>query len=460
MSDAGRRMTGCSPWVRDHCAPSRALGRSAGSCHQGDRVRFSRMSTSRPTTWSRRVLVAVLSASTVLAAAAADPAGAAPDTTAPTTPSGLSARVLPGDGVDVRVDGEAPGLGGATSSTRVTVSSGAARSGNGGLRSASSGAPSFARWGSGVVPAGSTHGAVRTWVRLDSRGAGQSVDLLTVANSEGRRNFDFFITGDTQRFKWDLFSGDSDEASFVVVPGRWYLIEVRVGYGGTRHSATVRIDGVDQGTIFSTGTPLRLASVTIGTHSAKTHAQAYDDLLMRFGAGPVGWIDPAADGAHVRLDWSPSVDTESGVRGYHVWRNGSWYGWVPGDTTTWVDRSPIDGARYSIRAFDRALNRSGWSSPVTISLGGGDTTAPPTPGRPRLTGNADGTVTVRWDAVVDSGGSGLREYAIQRDGRWYGWVPAGTTTFVDRSPRAGATYRVRAIDRALNRSAWSASIVW
>ncbi len=82
------------------------------------------------------------------------------------------------------------------------------------------------------------------------------------------------------------------------------------------------------------------------------------------------------------------------------------------------------------------------------------------PGRPRLTGNADGTVAVRWEAVVDSGGSGLREYAIQRNGRWYGWVPAGITTFVDRSPVTGATYRVRAIDRALNRSAWSAAVVW
>ncbi len=327
------------------------------------------MSISRPTTRPRRILAALVVAASMLAAAAADPSAAAPDLTAPTTPSGLSARVLSGDVVDVRVDGESPGLGGATSSTRVAVSAAAARSGSGGLRSASSGAPSFAQWGNGVVPEGSTHGAVRTWVRLDSRGAGQSVDLLTVANSEGRRNFDFFITGNTQRFKWDLFSGDNDESSFVVAPGRWYLIEVLVAYEGNRHSATVRIDGVDQGTIVSTGNPLTLASVTIGTHSAKTHAQAYDDLLMRFGAGPVGWIDPAADGARVRLDWSPAVDTESGVRGYHVWRNGSWYGWVPGDTTSWFDQSPIEGARYSIRAFDRAMNRSGWSSPVTVSLG-------------------------------------------------------------------------------------------
>jgi hypothetical protein len=132
---------------------------------------------------------------------------------------------------------------------------------------------------------------------------------------------------------------------------------------------------------------------------------------------------------------------------------------VPGSETTWIDERPIDGAGYSVRAFDRALNRSGWSAPVTVSLGGRDVTAPPTPRNARVVDNADGTVTVSWDAVVDIGGSGLREYAIQRDGLWYGWVPAGTTAFVDRSPRAGASYRVRAVDHALNRSTWSMPIV-
>jgi hypothetical protein len=295
-------------------------------------------------------------------------------------------------------------------------------------------------------------------VRLESRGTGQSVDLLTVANSAGRRNFDFFVTGDTQRFKWDIYAGDSDEAGFTVVPGQWYLVEVLVGYAGTRHSASVRIDGVDQGTIVSVGNAVDLASVTIGTHSAKTHAQSYDDLLIRFGNGPLDWIAPVAAGesARVRLTWSPSADDGSGIRGYHIWRNGSWYAWVPGDETSWIDEAPIDGASYSVRAFDLALNRSDWSSPVAVSLGGSDLTAPPSPANARVSDNGDGTVTVRWDAVVDIGGSGLREYAIQRDGRWYGWVPAGTTTFVDRSPTADASYRVRAIDRALNRSLWSA----
>jgi hypothetical protein len=392
-------------------------------------------------------------------AAALAPPAAAQDVIAPPTPSGVTAQVLPGDDVDVRVDGESASLGGATSSARVGVAASAARSGNGGIRSASTAAPSFAQWGSGVVPAGSTHAAVRTWVRLESRGAGESVDLLTVANSDGRHNFDFFVTGDTQRFKWDLFSGDSDESSFVVVPDRWYLLEVLVGYAGNRHTATVRIDGVDQGTIVSAGNVVTLASVTIGTHSAKTHAQSYDDLSIQFGAGPLGWIAPAGAGARVRVAWSPSIDPESGIREYQIWRNGAWYAWVPGDQTTWTDEAPIDGAGYSVRAVDRAFNRSGWSSPVTVSLGGRDTTAPPTPRNARVLNNADGTVTVEWDAVVDSGGSGLREYAIQRDGRWYGWVPAGTTTFVDPAPGAGASYRVRAVDQALNRSTWSTPAV-
>ncbi|MFN3218779.1 MAG: hypothetical protein ACE367_19970 [Acidimicrobiales bacterium] len=426
------------------------------------------MSIRLSTSARRRLAATLVAASSLTAFAAFAPGAAAQDVTAPSTPTGVVAQVLPGDGddgVDVRVDGEAPGLAGATSSIRVDVATSAARSGNAGVRSASTDAPSFAQWGSGVVPPGTTHASVRTWVRLESRGEEQSVDLLTVANSDGRRNFDFFVTGDMQRFKWDLYSGDSDESSFAVVPGRWYLVEVLVAYAGTRHSATVRIDGVDQGTIVSVGNDVTLASVTIGTHSAKTHSQSYDDLAMRFGSGPVDWIDAvgAGDGggagARVLLTWSPSADPESGIRGYHIWRNGSWYAWVPGNETTWTDESPIDRAAYSVRAFDRALNRSGWSAPVTVSLGGRDVTAPPTPRNARVVDNADGTVTVSWDAVVDIGASGLREYAIQRDGRWYGWVPAGTTSFVDEAPRAGAGYRVRAIDQALNRSTWSALVV-
>ena len=169
-------------------------------------------------------------------------------------------------------------------------------------------------------------------------------------------------------------------------------------------------------------------------------------------------VSAGVDGSRVVLTWTAVTDEGgSGLREYEIWRDGRWYDWVRASETRYVDDTPSNGAYYQVRAVDNARNTSGWSERVYPPTGP-DLTPPPTPQGLIAMRQQDGTVVLEWGAVTDEGGSGLREYAIYRDGRWYGWVWASTTRFVDEDPVTGAQYQVRAIDWALNRSPLSAKV--
>jgi hypothetical protein len=246
---------------------------------------------------------------------------------------------------------------------------------------------------------------------------------------------------------------------FVVTPGRWYLIEAQIEFWGSWHTAEVRINGVAQGSIGSAGSHTTVRSVIAGSYSAKTHNQDYGDIAVEVHNGPIGWLaDPAAGGTgEVVVEWYPVVDPGSGLLEYQVWRNGSWLGWTPAGTTRYVDANPPPGSTYQIRAVDRDLNRSGWSPRASMIDPTTDNTPPPAPTAVTLA-DARGVVTLSWAPVTDSGGSGLREYAIWRNGSWLGWVHPWETSFVDHDPTAGARYYLRAYDNALNRSPRSATV--
>jgi hypothetical protein len=77
-----------------------------------------------------------------------------------------------------------------------------------------------------------------------------------------------------------------------------------------------------------------------------------------------------------------------------------------------------------------------------------DQTVPTTPGTPTAT-SADTSLTLRWTASSDP--SGLPEYWIYRDGRVVGTTTG--TTWTDTGRTGPATYSVRAVDAAGNRSA-------
>ena len=93
---------------------------------------------------------------------------------------------------------------------------------------------------------------MRAWVRVLSRKAGESVDLLTIQNARRLENFDVFVNGLTGKLQWDLYREDTDQLDATLESGRWYFIEAQVEFAAGQYTADVRIDGVDQGTITST----------------------------------------------------------------------------------------------------------------------------------------------------------------------------------------------------------------
>jgi hypothetical protein len=204
-------------------------------------------------------------------------------------PAPAAAPEAAGGQPDVAFNGESGTLAGIAESANASAATGAARNGARGLLLSTSAAASFARWNTTVVPQGHAYASVQTWVRVLSRGAGESVDLVTVGNTQGSAHFDFFVNGTTQRFQWDLFSNDAADADVAVVYNRWYLVELRVEFAGTEHTAEVRIDGIPQESISSTGTDSKVKMMTVGSAAAKTHVQHYDDIELRVGDAALGW---------------------------------------------------------------------------------------------------------------------------------------------------------------------------
>lgn len=380
----------------------------------------------------------------------------APTTTAPTgpvtpvgppaPPSGPLGPAEAGGQGAVAFDGEAGGLAGVSSSANASVVAGAARSGAGGLQLASTEAPSYARWGSDVVPQGKTHAVTRQWVRVLNRGPGQSVDVFTVGNALQTANFDFFVNGVNQRFQWDIWREDTDQTDFAVEYGRWYLVEAQVEFSGTQHTATVRIDGVDQGTIASTGTSTTVRMLTLGTTVAKTHAQDYDDLEMQVDDGPMGWL----------ADTPPSVavtrplDGATYIRGQSVTAD---FACAPGDHTVVSCTGPvvageaIDTTSLGSRTFTvTATDRAGYTASRTHTysvVDGTDPTVTVASPAAAATYPLGAVIEADYTCADEVGGSGLAP-----SGGCVGTVADGAP--LDTSTLGEHGFAVTATDRAGN----------
>ncbi|WP_226012376.1 fibronectin type III domain-containing protein [Halomicrobium salinisoli] len=87
------------------------------------------------------------------------------------------------------------------------------------------------------------------------------------------------------------------------------------------------------------------------------------------------------------------------------------------------------------------------------NTGGSDTTAPSSPENFRTVATGDTSITVSWESVSDSGGSGLDHYVVSGGGREV-TVPAGTTEATIENLQPATTYdlSVVAVDGAGNES--------
>ncbi|GAA1630850.1 hypothetical protein GCM10009679_39920 [Saccharothrix algeriensis] len=165
-----------------------------------------------------------------------------------------------------------------------------------------------------------------------------------------------------------------------------------------------------------------------------------------------GTLSYTTSGTTITLNWGASTDNSggSGIKGYDVFRNGTFVV-TTGNVTTWSDTQAASATvSYYVRARDNADNVSGNSNTVTRT--GGDVTAPSTPGN--LTQSTSGTtITLNWTGSTDnSGGSGLAGYNVYRDGGLIATIGTATTYQDSQPATATVSYFVRARDNAGNLS--------
>jgi len=87
-----------------------------------------------------------------------------------------------------------------------------------------------------------------------------------------------------------------------------------------------------------------------------------------------------------------------------------------------------------------------------------DTTPPTTPTSVSASASSSTSVTISWNASTDSGGSGLRHYAVYRDGTRVTTVTTTSFTNTSLTPNTTYSYQISAVDNASNESARSTAV--
>lgn len=170
-----------------------------------------------------------------------------------------------------------------------------------------------------------------------------------------------------------------------------------------------------------------------------------------------GSVQATATGeSTVALGWTLSSD-DSGVSGYEIFRDGVSAGLVNGSTDVWLDsgRTPDTTYSYQVRAVDLAANYSDLSPATTATTWAVDTTAPTVPADVTATGASLTSIAVSWTGSTDA--RGVAGYRVYRDGGAVADLAATQTSWTDTGLATGAShsYAVDAVDGAGNRSARS-----
>lgn len=131
----------------------------------------------------------------------------------------------------------------------------------------------------------------------------------------------------------------------------------------------------------------------------------------------------------VRVTWNKPWDNV-GIRGYNVYRNGSYYATV--FDTNFIDKqvSANNEYRYGIVAFDEARNFTSVSSESSVTTGGSNDTAPPAPAPAASNGSINApdalyaeiqnsnSAKIKWRAPAGN----IRGYNVYQDGKYVSTV--------------------------------------
>lgn len=177
---------------------------------------------------------------------------------------------------------------------------------------------------------------------------------------------------------------------------------------------------------------------------------------------PVNLVASGFSQSTIRLVWSASSDSQSGIGSYAIYRSatsGGSYTFLSSSLLPQFDDTTVAGSQtwfYKVLAIDGAGNPSALSSSASATTP--DQTAPGVPGTPTLVSATTTSITLTWTASTDTGGSGLKGYDVERNGQIIAQDVA-TISYADTGliSSTSYSYRVRAKDNAGNLGNYSPS---
>jgi chitodextrinase len=167
---------------------------------------------------------------------------------------------------------------------------------------------------------------------------------------------------------------------------------------------------------------------------------------------PTGLMTTSVQATSIALAWNPASDTGgSGLRDYRVYRDNTSLATVKGTSYSDTTVSPLTQYSYEVSATDNSNNESSRSTALAVSTPA-DTTPPSVPTGFTTTSVQSTSVALTWNAATDTGGSGLRDYRVYRDNTVLATVTGTTYNDTAAAPSTQHTYQVSARDNADNES--------
>jgi hypothetical protein len=229
----------------------------------------------------------------------------------------------------------------------------------------------------------------------------------------------------------------------------------------TSTTTTTRLTTTTTTATTSTTTTTRLTTTTTiaTTTTSSTTTTIPPDTTPPFV--PSGLGATATSCSQTSVGWNATSDTGgSGLKGYNVYRNGTFLRQVLAPATSTTDAGLAGSAIYSyaVSAVDNAGNTSSLSATASTNTPAcPDTTPPSVPTGVTATAASCSQVNLAWNASTDTGGSGLKGYNLYRGGSFVKQVAAPATSTSDGGLVAstGYIYTLAAVDNAGNQSSAS-----
>jgi chitodextrinase len=242
----------------------------------------------------------------------------------------------------------------------------------------------------------------------------------------------------------------------------WSAATDNVGVAGYRVYRDAALVASPAGTSVSlTGlSPSTLYSFTVaaldaaGNASAQSAALAVTTLADTTAPStPTDLTASALTQSSLTLTWSAATD-DLGVAGYRVYRDATLVASTAGTSTSLNGLAPSTLYTFTVAALDAAGNASAQSAPLPVTTP--DTTAPSTPTDLTASGLTATSLTLTWSAATDN--VGVASYRVYRDGALVASPAGSSVSLSGLSPSTLYSFTVAALDAAGNASAQSAPL--